>query len=85
MNKYRAHVTVTTTWTASEDISFEIEAENEKEALKTMQESYSEHCNADSFSADKDEQYIEASDLELIEGDETLRCDKTTDMFGATT
>ena len=38
MNRYRAHVTVTTTWTASEDISFEIEAENEKEALEMLEE-----------------------------------------------
>lgn len=89
MNRYRAHVTVTTTWMDSEEVSFEIEAENEEEALKTMEESYSGHCNANSILADQDSQYIEDSNLELIEGDNTdlptLRCEKTIDMFGTTT
>lgn len=83
MNRYRAHVTVTTTWTASEDISFEIEAENEKEALEIMKESYKGHCGTDIADAELDSQYIEASNLEVIEGEETIRCDKTDDMFGS--
>ena len=89
MNRYRAHVTVTTTWTASEDISFEIEAENEEEALKKMKESYSEHCDTDLEDAELDDQCIDYSNLEVFEGDDeglpTLRCDKTDDMFGTTT
>lgn len=85
MPRYKAIISVEHTFTTSEDIDFEVEADSQEEAEKLMYFDYTRYTDPDSFNADHDGSCITDSTIELIEGeDETAtipRCKKTQDMF----
>lgn len=84
MSRYRIHATVVQTWKNSENVTFEVEADSEEDALPQMYNKADLQCRRSSWDAEYDGSEIENYSIELIEGDgdhRIPRCDKTPDMF----
>lgn len=87
MNRYRIHATVRKTYVAEEDVTFEVEAEDEDSARKQARSEADDHADIYSSDADHEDTDIYVSQIDFIEGDlpegepVTPRCDKTPDMF----
>ncbi len=86
MNRYRIHATVSKTYIATEEVTFEVRAISEEEAIKCGQSDADDHAHhVSSTYAEHEETENEVNQVELIEGEDPdtgiPRCDKTPDMF----
>ncbi len=86
MNRYRVTVTVTETRIAEEEVTFEIEAENEDAAKKEAPHQAKKLISFTSYDFDHDDTCTYVQSIEFIQGGDPPdgaipRCDRTPDMF----
>lgn len=87
MNRYRVTVSVTETRIAEEDVTFEIEAEDEESAQKEAPDQAKRRISFSAYDFEHEDTDTSVRAVEFIEGDEPPegspipRCDKTIDMF----
>lgn len=87
MNRYRVKAPVKKTYVAEEDVTFEVEAEDEDEAKSAARQHADEHCDIGQFDADHEDTDVYVQEVAFLAGENAdgtttaIRCDKTPDMF----
>lgn len=87
MNRYRVTVTVTETRIAEEDITFDVDAEDEEAAKKEARDLAPPKISFSAYDFDHDDTSTYVQSVEFIKGDDPPdvsgipRCEKTIDMF----
>lgn len=87
MNRYRVTVTVTETRTCEEEVTFDVDAEDEEQARREARILAPDRVKFNSWDFDHEDTDTHVSAVEFISGEDpdgkmvTPRCDKTIDMF----
>lgn len=87
MNRYRIKATVKKTYVAEEEVTFDVDAEDEDQARASGRRHADEHADIGHFDADHEDTDIYINEIAFLAGENedgtvtAIRCDKTPDMF----
>lgn len=86
MNTYRCTVSVTETRIAEEEVTFDVDADDEEAAMKQARDDAPKRVSFSSYDFDHDDTDTSLVSIEFIKGDapddgSIPRCEKTIDMF----